>query len=86
MKKKYRWYCTWDNGKGGFNPDYECCGHHGRFVEDIKTAITKGLEHNEVHGWCGWGYPDLEWKNDTTHIECQFPSGKIKWLKKCSEY
>lgn len=82
-KKLYRWYCNWDNGKGGYDPDYERCRCRGRFVDNIETANKKGFDHNSTHGWCGWGHEPLDWKNQSTCIECKMPSGKIKYLNEC---
>ena len=82
-KKQYRWRCNWDNGKGGYDPDYESCNSHGRFVDNIDIAIKKGLEHDPIHKWCYWGYAPLGWKNHSTVLECKMSSGKIKYLKEC---
>jgi len=86
MKNKFRWVCSWDNGKGGYNPDREVCNCRGRFVKNLKTAVMSGMGHNDTHPWCGWGYAPLGWKNRTTYIEMKTPSGKISTLRNCGDY
>jgi len=86
-KTKYYWLCTWDNGKGAFNPDRECCRmkSDAKFETPLAAAIA-GAEHDEEHGWCGWGYAPMGWENHSTSVYKGNPSkGKHTYIGKCNE-
>lgn len=64
----YFFACTWDNGKGCFNADYESCGCKSKSTTSLAKCVKKAIEHNLTHRWCHWGYPDSGWKNRTVNI------------------
>ena len=71
-KTKYRWHCVWTNGHGCFHPDYEACGKVGGWCNTLKSAVDRGLKHNQVYERAWYGYT-----HHSTYIEQKTPSGRI---------
>ena len=86
MKVKYYWQCSWDNGKGGFNPDYECCRSKGGLCNTPERAAEIGLKHVQQHRWAYWGYPtDINWRDTLIHVYERTPNGKTIRLGTCKQ-
>lgn len=66
--QKYRYKCFWDNGKGAFNADLETCRYRSRPMSSLKRCVEAAINHAENHGWSGWGYPPLNWKNECVYV------------------
>lgn len=73
-KRIYRWECHHESGRG---LDRECCRCKGGW-STLETAIKNGQNHNKKHRYSGWGYPSLDWQNQTVNIYRKTPTGKIK--------
>lgn len=85
QKYKYYWHCSWDNGKGGFDPDYEGCSRKGRACNSPLSAATKGLKHVQIHPWSRWGHPPFNepnWRDHYVYVtgERKTPTGKVKTI------
>jgi len=60
-KAGFYWACNWDNGKGGFNPDYEGCSSKGKVLPTLAEAVRAAKNHAAKHGYEGWGYAPDNW-------------------------
>ena len=73
-KPIFRWQCHHDAFHG---KDRECCHCKGELAT-LKNAVECGKAHNQSHRWTGWGYPPLDWKNETVNVYRKTPTGKLK--------
>lgn len=79
MKKPgtFGWHCCYNNGKGGYDPDYEGCSA-GR--SGYKTALAAALaaqRHVQGHTWSRWGYPrDSNWRDHYVSVHEYLPCRK----------
>jgi len=67
-KAGFYWTCHWDNGKGGFNPDYEGCSSRGKIVPTLADAVRAAKKHAATHGYGGWGYAPHNWHPEISII------------------
>jgi len=61
FKAGFYWDCNWNNGKGGFNPDYEGCSSKGKVLPTLVEAVRAAKNHAAKHGYEGWGYAPNNW-------------------------
>lgn len=60
-KSGYYFVCHHDNGKGGFDADYSCCGKSSKSYPTLDKAIEGATRHAGKHGYEGWGYSPQDW-------------------------